>query len=100
MSPTWIDDYRLARMAERIREYPLPDGAQFGLFEPQAETYGGDSGDCWYTIRFPLSTDRPVHEVLGHYRQAEIEDPDGELGDFSVTAWVTTGQTGPRPQVR
>ncbi|WP_043632323.1 hypothetical protein [Nonomuraea candida] len=68
----------------------------FGAFEPQAETRGGDSGDCWYTIRFPISTDLPVHEVLRHYRQARIEDPDGELGDFTVHAWIMADESGRR----
>ncbi|MBB6551372.1 hypothetical protein [Nonomuraea rubra] len=93
-APSWIDDYRLARMVERIQAYPLPDGAEFGSFDPQAETTGGDSGDCWYTIRFPVSTDRPVHEVLSHYRKAKIEDPDGDLGDFTVTAWAMVDEPG------
>ncbi|TYB71039.1 hypothetical protein FXF51_00945 [Nonomuraea sp. PA05] len=96
MAPAWYNDHRLALMVERIQDYPLPAGAEFGSFAPQAETSGGDSGDCWYTIRVPISTDRPVHEVLSHYRQARIEDPDGEAGDFSVRAWTLVGEPGDR----
>ncbi|GAA2212598.1 hypothetical protein GCM10009850_080600 [Nonomuraea monospora] len=96
MAPGWVNDYRLARMVDRIQEYPLPAGAEFGSFAPQAETSGGDSGDCWYTIRVPISTDLPVHEVLSYYQQAKIEDPDGEVGDISVSAWTLVGKPGDR----
>ncbi|NBE96184.1 hypothetical protein FE391_20380 [Nonomuraea sp. KC401] len=54
----------------------------------------GDSGDCWYTIRFQLFTERPVQEVLSHYRQAKIEDPDGDLGDHEVAAWTPFDEPG------
>ncbi|WP_431933754.1 hypothetical protein [Nonomuraea jabiensis] len=69
-------------------------GTDFGSFDPHVEV-SGDSGDCWYTIRFELSTDRPVQEVLKHYRQAKIEDPDGDLGDYEVVAWTLFDEPGP-----
>ncbi|MEO3801483.1 hypothetical protein [Nonomuraea sp. B1E8] len=50
-APVWINDHRLARMVGRIQAYPLPSGTDFGYFDPQVEV-SGDSGDCWYTIRF------------------------------------------------
>ncbi len=93
MSPVWINDYRLARMVGRIQEYPLPPGADFAYVDPHVEVIG-DSGDCWYTIRFELYTDRPVQEVLNHYRQSKIEDPDGDLGDYELTAWTLLDEPG------
>ncbi|MER7504922.1 hypothetical protein AB0L05_36810 [Nonomuraea pusilla] len=93
MAPVWINDHRLARMVDRIQEYPLPSGTDFGSFDPQVEV-SGDSGDCWYTIRFELSTERPVQEVLNHYRQAKIEDPDGDLGDYEVVAFTVFDEPG------
>ncbi|TDE59055.1 hypothetical protein E1295_03905 [Nonomuraea mesophila] len=93
MAPVWINDHRLARMVDRIQANPLPSGTVFGYFDPQVEV-SGDSGDCWYTIRFQLSTERPVQEVLNHYRQAKIEDPDGELGDYEVEAWISFDEPG------
>ncbi|MET7331014.1 hypothetical protein [Nonomuraea sp. NPDC005650] len=93
-TPFWISDYRLARMVDRVQGYPLPPGAEFGSFDPQVEVSGGDSGDCWYTIRFELSTDRPVQEVLTYYRQARIEDPDGDLDDLSIAAWTLFDEPG------
>ncbi|MEU8143562.1 hypothetical protein [Nonomuraea sp. NPDC048901] len=96
MTPVWLNDYRLARMVDRIQEYPPPPGADFGYIDPQVEVTG-DSGDCWYTIRFEVSTDRPVQEVLNHYRQAKIEDPDGDLDDFEIMAWTPFDEPGVQP---
>ncbi|MEQ4725078.1 hypothetical protein [Nonomuraea sp. B19D2] len=93
MAPAWISDHRLAGMADRIQQYPLPPGTDFGLFDPQVEV-SGDSGDCWYTIRFELSTNRPVQEVLNYYRKAKIEDPDGDLGDYEIVAWTPFDEPG------
>ncbi|WP_101790132.1 hypothetical protein [Nonomuraea indica] len=93
IAPVWINDHRLARMVDRIQESSLPPGTGFGSFAPQVEV-SGDSGDCWYTIRFELSTDRPVPEVLNHYRQARIEDPDGDLGDYEVAGWTPSDEPG------
>ncbi|MFG1711301.1 hypothetical protein ACFLIM_49960 [Nonomuraea sp. M3C6] len=93
MAPVWINDHRLARMVDRIQEFPLPPGTDFGYFDPQVEV-SGDSGDCWYTIRFELSTVRPIQEVLNHYRQAKIEDPDGDLGDYGVVGWTPFDEPG------
>ncbi|MFG1688007.1 hypothetical protein ACGFNP_48215 [Nonomuraea sp. NPDC049269] len=93
MAPVWISDFRLARMVDRIKEYPLPPGTDFGYFDPQVEV-SGDSGDCWYTIRFDLFTDRPVQEVLNYYRQTKIEDPDGDLGDYEILAWTPFDEPG------
>ncbi|MFI6744015.1 hypothetical protein ACIBI9_65085 [Nonomuraea sp. NPDC050451] len=31
MAPVWINDHRLARMVDRIHEYPLPPGTDFGV---------------------------------------------------------------------
>ncbi|MEV4569698.1 hypothetical protein AB0K12_38555 [Nonomuraea sp. NPDC049419] len=93
MAPVWINDHRLARMVGRIQAYPLPSGTDFGYFDPQVEV-SGDSGDCWYTIRFELSTERPVQEVLNHYRQAKIEDPDGDVCDYEVVAFILFDEPG------
>ncbi|NUW44425.1 hypothetical protein [Nonomuraea rhodomycinica] len=93
MAPVWISDHKLARMVDRIQEHPLPATAEWGYFDPQVEV-SGDSGDCWYTIRFELSTGATVQEVLSHYRQARIEDPDGDLGDYEVTAWTIFDESG------
>nr|WP_152992304.1 hypothetical protein [Nonomuraea pusilla] len=93
MAPVWINDHRLARMVDRIQEYPLPAGTDFGSFDPQVKV-SGDSGDCLYTIRFGLFTERPVQEVLNHYRQAKIEDPDGDLGDYGVVAFTVFDEPG------
>ncbi|MEU6799278.1 hypothetical protein ABZ907_46975 [Nonomuraea wenchangensis] len=93
MAPVWINDYQLARMVDRIQEHPLPSGTDFRYVDPQVEV-SGDSGDCWYTIRFELSTERPVQEVLNHYREAKIEDPDGELGDYGVAAFTLFDEPG------
>ncbi|MEV4840366.1 hypothetical protein AB0K05_38075 [Nonomuraea sp. NPDC049486] len=92
-APAWIDDHRLARMVDRIQEYPPPAGADLGYFDRHVEV-SGDSGDCWYTIRFELSTDRPIQEVLNHYRQAKIEDPDGDLGDYELVAYTPFDESG------
>ncbi|MEU8250709.1 hypothetical protein [Nonomuraea sp. NPDC048916] len=32
--------------------------------------------------------------MLNHYRQAKIEDPDGDLGDFSIVAWTLFDEPG------
>ena len=93
MVPVWINDQRLARMVDRIREYPLPPGTGFAHLDPQVEV-SGDSGDCLYTIRFELFTERRVQEVLDHYRQARIEDPDGDLGDYEVAAFTLFDEPG------
>ncbi|MFI7147670.1 hypothetical protein ACIBO2_22360 [Nonomuraea sp. NPDC050022] len=93
MAPVWLNDYLLARMVDRIQEYPPPPGADFGYIDPQVKVTG-DSGDCFYTIRFEVFTDRPVEEVLKYYRQAKIEDPDGDLDDFEITAWTPFDEPG------
>ncbi|NRQ40599.1 hypothetical protein HII36_53650 [Nonomuraea sp. NN258] len=95
ITPMWVDDHRLDRMIDRIQDHPLPPETDFGYFDPQVEV-SGDSGDCWYTIRFELFTERPVHDVLTHYRQANIEDPDGDLGDYEIAAWTPFDASGTR----
>ncbi|WP_219462352.1 hypothetical protein [Nonomuraea rhizosphaerae] len=94
MAPVWITDHRLARMADRVLAYPPPPGTDVEHAAPQVEVSGGDSGDCWYSIRFELSTDRPVQEVLSHYRRARFEDPDGDLGDHEFAAWTLFDEGG------
>ncbi|MFG1947247.1 hypothetical protein [Nonomuraea sp. NPDC048826] len=91
-APVWLADHRLARMADHIRENP-PPGADVGYVDAHVEVTG-DSGDCWYTIRFELSTDRPVQEMLDHYRRARIEDPDGQAGDYELTVWTPMDEPG------
>ncbi len=93
-TPEWINDFELARMADRVKAYPRPPGTTFGDFGPQTKVRGGDSGDCRYTIRFGLDVDLPVEQVLNHYRQAKIEDPDGQLGDYEVWAWAVVDEPG------
>lgn len=92
-APTWIDDYRLARMMDRIEKHPRPPGTDFEYFDRHVDVRG-DSGDCWYTMRFEISTDRPIREVLNYYRQAKIEDPDGHLGDYDVYAYTFFDEPG------
>ncbi|GAA2298676.1 hypothetical protein GCM10010149_54340 [Nonomuraea roseoviolacea subsp. roseoviolacea] len=94
MAPVWISDHRLGLMVDRLRKHPLPAGAEWEPSDPQVSVSGGDSGDCWYDIRFELSTGRSVQEVLDHYRRAKIEDPDGELGDYEVMAWTIFDEPG------
>ncbi|MGW3347151.1 hypothetical protein ACWDA3_27945 [Nonomuraea rubra] len=91
--PAWINDFRLARMVERVEEYPRLPGTSPGSFDTQVQI-GGDSGDCWYTIRFDLNVHLSVEQVLNYYRQAKIEDPDGDLGDYSVSAWAVVDEPG------
>ncbi|MFC5821323.1 hypothetical protein [Nonomuraea harbinensis] len=33
-------------------------------------------------------------EVLNHYRQAKIEDPDGDLGDYELVAYTPFDVSG------
>ncbi|MEV4075470.1 hypothetical protein ACGFJC_35975 [Nonomuraea fuscirosea] len=81
-------------MADRVVEHPRLPGTAPGQFDPQVRVRGGDSGDCWYTIRFTLDVDVPVEQVLSHYRQAKIEDPDGRRGDYEVSAWALVDEPG------
>lgn len=92
--PGWINDFELARMADRVVEHPRLPGTTSGQFDPQVKMRGGDSGDCWYTIRFTLDVDVPVEQVLSHYRQAKIEDPDGQRDDYEVSAWALVDEPG------
>ncbi|MGI5281759.1 hypothetical protein ACQEVF_00370 [Nonomuraea polychroma] len=87
MAPMWANDFRVARLIDRVLNHPLPPETTFGLHDPQGEV-SGDSSDCEVDIRFDLYTDRPTEEVLAHYRAAEFAKGGGEFSDMTIGAWV------------
>ncbi|MGW4469624.1 hypothetical protein ACWENQ_08120 [Nonomuraea sp. NPDC004354] len=87
MAPTWVHDYYLARIMDRVLSYPLPSGAEFGFSEPQGEI-SGESNMCVYYIRFDVHTDESAKDVLKYYQKAKTADLVGSYAWFDVNVWV------------
>ncbi|MEU4698154.1 hypothetical protein [Nonomuraea dietziae] len=87
MAPTWIHDYYLARIMDRVLSYPLPSGAEFGFSEPQGKI-SGESNMCVYYIRFDVHTDGSAKDVLKYYQTAKTADIAGDYAWLNVSAWV------------
>ncbi|SEU40068.1 hypothetical protein SAMN05421811_117209 [Nonomuraea wenchangensis] len=86
MAPRWINDHRLASLADRAREHPLPPSTTFLSWEPQGPVTG-DSGDCWADFAFRLRTDRPAEEIKRYYEAAPFMRTDAHFSELSVIAW-------------